>query len=73
MGWAPGPANISKTRLHCDVTSRKPPPKAKKFFFSISTRRLAESVEGSNSSLAQSPGELEDCKGLQKKSPARDL
>jgi len=27
-------------------------------FFSISTTRLAESVEGLNSSLAQSPGEL---------------
>jgi len=27
-------------------------------FFSILTTRLAESVEGLNSSLAQSPGEL---------------
>jgi len=27
-------------------------------FFLISTTRLAESVEGLNSSLAQSPGEL---------------
>jgi len=30
----------------------------RKIFFSILTIRLAESVEGLNSSLAQSPGEL---------------
>jgi len=39
------------------VTSppENPAPKAKNFF-SISTRRLAESVEGLNRSLAQLPG-----------------
>jgi len=41
---------ISNTCPHCDVTSRKPHRKWKTFF-SMSTRRLAESVEGLNSSL----------------------
>jgi len=35
-----------------------PPPKTKNVFFSVLTARLAESVDGLNSSLAQSPGEL---------------
>ena len=42
----------------CGVPPRKPPTENEKFFFSISTTRLAKSVEGLNSSLAQSPGEL---------------
>jgi len=56
------------------VTSppENPHRKRKKFFF-VSTRRLSEYVEGLNSSLAQSPGELQDCKVLQKKWLARDL
>ena len=41
--------------------------KRKTFFFSISSRRLAESVDGLDSSLAQSPGELWICKGRVKK------
>ena len=36
----------------------KPKPKTKNVFFSISSRRLAESVDGLDSSLAQSAGEL---------------
>ena len=56
MGCGPGPAKISKTCLLCDVTSRNPP--TDKRFFSILTTRLAESVDGLDSSLAQSPGEL---------------
>jgi len=36
----------------------KTPTENEKNFFSISTTRLAESVEGLNSSLAQSPGGL---------------
>jgi len=35
-----------------------PPTENKKHFFSILTTRLAESVDGLDSSLAQSPGEL---------------
>jgi len=48
------------------------PPKPKIVFF-ILTKRLAESVEGLNSSLAQSPDELSDCKVLQEKWRTRDL
>jgi len=33
-------------------------PKTKNFFFSISTRRLAESVKGLNSSLALAAGDF---------------
>jgi len=54
-GWGLGPAKISKTCLVCDVTSRNPPPKTKNVFFSILTARLVESVDGLDSSLAQSP------------------
>jgi len=57
MGWGPGPAKISKTCPLCDVTSRNPHRK-RKTFFSIFTTRLAESVDGLDSSLAQPPGEL---------------
>ena len=53
----PKVAYFSKTCPLCDVTSRKPPPKLKIVFLILATR-LAESVEGLNSSLAQSPGEL---------------
>jgi len=31
QGW-PKVTKIFKTCLHCDVTSRKPPPKTKNFF-----------------------------------------
>jgi len=58
IGWGPGPAKISKTCLLCNITSRNPPTKNKKrFVFFILTTRLAESVDGLDSSLAQSPGE----------------
>ena len=62
----PKVAEISKTRLLCDVTSRNPPPKTKNVFFSILTTRLAESVDVLDSSLAQLPGELWDCKFCKK-------
>jgi len=45
-----------KTCPHLDVTQRKLHAQNENFFF-ISTRRLAESVEGLISSLAQSAGE----------------
>jgi len=57
QGW-PKMAKISKTCPLREVTSRKPPPKPNIVFFSILTTRLADSVEGLNSSLAQSPGKL---------------
>jgi len=58
LGWGPGPAKIPKHALFVTSPGRKPPTETEKRFFFISTRRLAESVEGLNSSLAQSPGEL---------------
>jgi len=56
IGWGPRPAKISKTCLLCDVTSRNPPTENETRFFSILTTRLVESVDGLDSSLAQSPG-----------------
>jgi len=47
----------SKICLLCDVTKRNPPPKSNNFFF-IETRRLAESVDGLNSSVAIVAGDL---------------
>jgi len=41
-----------------DITHREPQTQLKKKFFSIETRWLPESVEGLNTSLAQSTGEL---------------
>ena len=58
----PKVTKISKTCPYCDVTSRKPPPKTKNVFF-MSARRLAESVEGLNSSLALAAGNLWPKKG----------
>ena len=54
----PKVAKISKTCLLCDVTSRNPPTENEKRSFSNLTTRLAESVDGVDSSLAQSLGEL---------------
>jgi len=71
QGWAQTATN-AHTCPHCDATSRKPTSKANNFF-SITTRRLAESVEGLNSSLALAAGKLQDCKALQKKWRTRDL
>jgi len=58
MGWAQGQVKIAKNTPTCGVPPRKPPTENEKCFFSISTTRLAESVESLNSSLAQSPGEI---------------
>ena len=46
-----------KTCPHYDITQRKPHTQSKNFFFSIWTRRPAESAEGLNSSIAQSAGQ----------------
>ena len=55
---AQGQVKVAKNTLTCGFPARKPPTENKIIFFSISTTRLAESVEGLNSSLAQSPCEL---------------
>jgi len=61
MRWALGPANtgqnfqnMSSLLRHLQKTSHR----NRKLFFSILTRRLAESVEGLNSSLALASGDL---------------
>ena len=56
MGW--GPDKGSPKHPHLWRSHRKTPTENEKSFFSISTTRLSESVEGLNSSLAQLPGEL---------------
>jgi len=55
MGWGSGSGKCIQKQTPPLVMF---PPENKNFFFSISTTRLAESVEDLNSSLAQSPGEL---------------
>jgi len=75
LGRRPGPGkdgqNNPKTPLLVTFSPEKPKHKTKKFFSILSTR-LGQSVEGLNSSLAQSPGELQDCKALQEKWRTRD-
>ena len=46
------------------LSLRRHPQKTRNRNFFFSTRRLAESVQNLNSSLAQSPGELWSCKNL---------
>jgi len=58
MGWGPGPGKGSQKHLHLWRSTPKTPHRKRKYFFSISSTRLAESVEGLDSSLAQTPGEL---------------
>jgi len=62
LGQRPGPGkdgqNNTKTPLLVMLTPEKLKQKAKKFFSSILTTRLAESVESLNSSLAQLRDEL---------------
>ena len=51
-----GQVKVAKNTLTCGVPPK--PHHQKQNFFFFSTTRFAESVEGLNSSLAQSPGEL---------------
>ena len=58
---AQGQAKMAKiTRKHSYLwrSPQKNSNPKQNFFFSILTTRVAESVEGLNSSLVQSPGEL---------------
>ena len=54
---AQGQVKVATNTPTCGVPPRKRPTENENFF-KISTTRLAESVEGLKSSLAQSPGEL---------------
>jgi len=70
MGWGPGPAKGGQNFQNMPSLWRhlqKSPHRKRKTFFSILTTRLAESVDDLDSSLAQSPGKLYDCKVLQKR------
>ena len=60
IGWGQGPGKYSQKKTHL----WRSPSENELFVFSNSTTRLAESVEVLNSSLAQSPGKLYDCKAL---------
>jgi len=59
----PKVTKISKTCPHCDITFQKTPTENEKRLFSMSTKRLAESVEGLNSSLALAASDLWPKKG----------
>jgi len=70
MGCGPGPGKSGQKSKNTPTFSgppANPKPKTKILFLSISSRRLAESVDGLDSSLAQPHGELWDCKILQKR------
>ena len=56
-------AKKCKSTPTCDVPPNKRQTKNKKHFFSMSTRRLDEFVEGLNSSLALAAGDLWPKKG----------
>ena len=61
MGWGPGPDKGGQNLQNTPSLWRhlqKSPHRKRKTFFSILNRRLAESVDGLDNSLAQSPGEL---------------
>jgi len=62
---AQGQPKVTKIPKHALIVMSPPenPHRKQKTFFSISTRRLAESVEGLNSSLALAAGELWPKKG----------
>jgi len=61
----------SKNNPTCSGLPSK--PQTENLFFSISSRRLAESEDGLDSSLAQSGGELQRCKLAPNFWRARDL
>ena len=66
MGWGPGLAKGDQNFQNMPSLWRhlqKTPIENEKLFFSMSTRRLAESVEGLNSSLALAVGDLWPKKG----------
>jgi len=61
MCWSPGSGKVgqkSQNTPTCSGLPSEPQTENEKRFISISRRRLAESVDGLDSSLAQSPGEL---------------
>ena len=66
MGWGPGPDKGGQKKQKHPHLWRSPqqmPNQKQKNFFSMSTRKLAESVEGLNSSLALAAGDVWPKKG----------
>jgi len=49
---------MAQTCSHCDVTHKEPKIHGENFFFTVSSRRLAESVEGLINSLGVLVGKL---------------
>jgi len=75
MDWGPGPGKGSQKKQkhpHLQRSPQRTPNRKRKPFFSISSRKLAESEDGLDSSLAQSGGELQRCKLAPKFWRARD-
>jgi len=72
LRWRPGPGKVSqKVAKYALIMTSLPEnskSKTKNIFFKISTRRLAESVDALNSSLAESIGELWSWKKLKSRS-----
>jgi len=60
LGWRPEPGKFRQKGKNTPVSDapHREPQTQNENFFSISSIRLAESVEGLNSSLPQSAGEL---------------
>jgi len=76
MGWVPGPGKGGQKKQkhpHLQRSPQRTPNRKRKPFFSISSRRLAESEDGLDSSLAQSGGKLQRCKLAPKFLRARGL
>ena len=74
MGCGPGPGKGGQKKQKQPHLQRSPQQTPnRKSFFSISSRRLAESEDGLDSSLAQSGGELQRCKLAPNFWRARDL
>jgi len=77
LGCGPGPdkggQKKRKNTPTCSGPPSEPQTENENRFFSISSRRLAESEDGLDSSLAQSGGELQRCKLAPKFWRTRDL
>jgi len=76
MGWGPAPCKGGQKKAkisHLQQSPQRTPNRKQKLFFSISSRRPAESEDGLNSSLVQSGGELYRCKLAPKFWRTRDI
>jgi len=58
MGWGPGPAKGDQNFQNIVTSPPENPTENEKRFFSMSSRRPAESIKGLNSSLVLAAGDL---------------